>query len=101
VRALHVDAKGRLWFAASQDGLGRIDDPDAERPTMRRYGRREGLSSDTVLCVTEDSWGRIYAGTQRGVDRLDPASGLIRRFTAADGLAPGDVEACTCSAGRL
>ena len=101
VRALHVDAKGRLWFAASQDGLGRIDDPDAERPTLRRYGRREGLSSDTVLCVTEDSWGRIYAGTQRGVDRLDPASGLVRRFTAADGLAPGDVEACTWSAGRL
>jgi hypothetical protein len=47
------------------------------------------MSSDTVLCITGDAEGRIYAGTGKGVDRLEPATGHIRRFTAANGLAHG------------
>jgi signal transduction histidine kinase/ligand-binding sensor domain-containing protein len=101
VRSLHVDAAGRLWFAASQAGLGRVDDPAGQRPVVKRYGRRDGLSSDYVGCVTEDQWGRIYAGTPRGVDRLEPASGLVRHFSADDGLAGGEVEDCTRVGDRL
>jgi signal transduction histidine kinase/streptogramin lyase len=101
VRALYFDSKGRLWFASEQDGLGRIDDPRADRPAVRRYGKQDGLASDTVRCVTEDDWGRLYVGTQMGVDRLEPASGFVRHFTSDDGLARGDVRVCTRAAGRL
>jgi len=101
IRALHLDAQGRLWFAAEQEGLGRIDDPGAEHPTVRLYTKQDGLASDNVRCVTEDESGRIYAGTQLGVDRLEPTSGLVRRFASDDGLARGEVEVCTRAAGRL
>src|SRR5258706_9338354 len=65
---------------------------DAEHPRFSNYATAEGLSSDDVWCITEDQWGRIYAGTGRGVDRLDPSTGQVRHYTAADGLARGSVE---------
>ena len=45
-----------------------------------------------IQAITEDPWGRIYIGTGDVVDRLDPATGRVRRYTAADGLSPGEVQ---------
>ncbi len=50
-----------------------------------------GLASNTIQCLAEDELGRIYAGTGRGVDRLDPATGRIKHLSAADGLAHGEL----------
>ncbi len=85
-RQILIDAKGRLWLATSTGGLGRIDDPAAERPSFHTYTTREGLSSNDVYSIAEDALGRIYAGTTQGLDRLDPATGRVKRFTKADGL---------------
>src|SRR5262249_6728682 len=52
-----------------------------------------GLSSNDVKAVTEDRWGRIYLGTGRGIDRLDPATGHLRHYTANEGALLGDVVA--------
>ena len=92
IRALYPDQRGRLWIASSAGGLGHLDDPAAEAPTFASYTTTDGISSDDVWCVTEDRDGRIYAGTGRGLDRLDTASGRVIHFTSADGLAPGKVE---------
>src|SRR5262249_33067604 len=59
-------------------------------PSFVNYSTANGLASDFVLSIAEDDAGRIYLGTFKGVDRLDPAKGEIRHFTTADGLA-GDV----------
>jgi len=93
VTDLLVDHAGRLWVATSS-GLARVDKPDAERAEFKVYSVHSGLSSDNVRCLTEDSWGRIYLGTGRGIDQLDPESGQIRHYTEADGLPfPGTVRA--------
>ena len=86
IRALYLDHLGRMWIASSEGGLGRVDDPTQERPTFVRYTVKEGLSSDQITCITEDQWGRIYIGTGIGIDRLDPETGRVKRFTMADGL---------------
>jgi signal transduction histidine kinase len=91
IRALHVDLAGRLWIASSLGGLGRVDDPSAERPAIRTYRKADGLSSDNLYCVVDDAWGRVYVGTGQGVDRLDVATGRVKRFTSADGLPKGAV----------
>jgi ligand-binding sensor domain-containing protein/signal transduction histidine kinase len=93
VRGLYLDHAGRLWIATGA-GLTRIDRPDEERPSFITYSTADGLSSDQATCVTEDQWGMIYIGTGRGVDKLDPATGLIRRYTMADGLANSFVNVC-------
>ena len=95
-----ADSRGRVWAFGA--GLVRIDDPAAEQPTSRIYGVADGLSSRDVNCATEDRWGRIYFGTGRGVDRLDPATGSIAHFTADDGLPVDEVRVCgTDGAGAL
>ena len=86
VRRILIDARGTLWLATSTGGLGRIDDPAAERPSFRAYTTGEGLSSNDVYSIAADALGRIYAGTTQGLDRLDPATGRVKRFTKADGL---------------
>jgi len=102
IRWLHNDRSGRLWFAAGRGGLGRIDDPTAAWPRAIAYGRAQGLSSEMVLCLAEDRWGRIYVGTDMGVDRLEVATGRIRHLGVADGLVAGDVASATSDdSGRL
>jgi signal transduction histidine kinase len=93
INALHADCSGRLWIATQEAGLGRIDQPGADPPSIRFYTRSHGLSSDEVWSLAEDSAGQIYAGTARGVDGLNPAAGRIIRYSEADGLAPGDIRA--------
>ena len=102
ITAIHRDRRGRLWIGSNSDGLTRLDDADRERPQFVRYTKADGLSSNNVRCITSDSRGRIYVGSVRGVDRLDPDSGVVRRYTTGDGLANGFVTAALHdSRGRL
>ena len=87
IRGLHTDRHGRLWIAASGGGLGRLDETNAPRPRIVGYTTAEGLASDYVNCVTEDTAGIIYLGTARGLDQLDPETGRIKHYTQKDGLA--------------
>jgi signal transduction histidine kinase/ligand-binding sensor domain-containing protein len=91
IKDLLFDRAGRLWIASSEGGLARIDQPTADAPRFTRLSTADGLWSDEILCLTEDERGYIYAGNNRGVDRLDPASGRVKHYTAADGLAEGAV----------
>ena len=88
---LYLDHAGRLWIASTLGGLARLDDTSAERPRFITYTMAQGLSSDSINCITEDRYGRLYVGTSRGLDRLDPATGSVKPFTAADGLISGEV----------
>lgn len=92
IRQIYQDAHGNLWLASTSGGLAKIADPAAASPTIKTFTTVDGLSSDEIQTITEDKWGRIYAGTGLGVDRLDPQTGHILHYTAADGLAPGEVE---------
>jgi ligand-binding sensor domain-containing protein/two-component sensor histidine kinase len=89
VRDVYIDRGGRVWVATSRYGLYRCDNPDAPAPVFRTYTTREGLSSNSVRAITEDDAGFIYAGTVRGLDRIDPREPLeshrIRHFGAAEG----------------
>jgi ligand-binding sensor domain-containing protein/signal transduction histidine kinase len=90
VCSLLIDMRGRLWIATRRKGLLRVDDPSAGDPAFSTYAKANGLSSNTVLALAEDSMGRIYAASGGCVDRLDPATGRIHHFTTSDGLLPGE-----------
>ena len=87
VRHLFFDGRKRLWIATSYGGVGRVDHPLDEKPDFKVFSTKDGISSNQVTTVTEDRWGRIYLGTGRGIDRLDPETGKLKHFTTADGLA--------------
>lgn len=87
IRGLYSDSKGRLWIATGNGGLARVDDPDANKLRFVTYTTATGLSSNQVNCITEDRLGRIYVGTARGIDRIDPGTDRIAHYSVADGLA--------------
>lgn len=92
MRDLFIDHAGRLWIANTTVGLLRLDDVNAGQLNFVRYTPAEGLSSIGVSCITEDEFGRIYIGTGRGLDRLNPETGQIENFTTADGLPNSNLE---------
>ena len=89
INDIHVDQSGRLWLASARGGLVRVDNAGAGRPTFVSYTTAQGLSSNSTDVITEDLTGRLYVGGGHGLDQLDPATGRVKHFTAADGLAPG------------
>jgi signal transduction histidine kinase/sugar lactone lactonase YvrE len=91
IRNLGLDRNDRLWGASSRGGLLRVDGVADGRPAFSRYTTAQGLSSNEVTAVVEDTHGRIYAGTARGLDRLDPATGRIRTYRAGEGLPIGEM----------
>jgi two-component sensor histidine kinase len=87
-RAFHLDSRGWLWIGLRNQGVSMTREPGAERPQFISYRAAEGaLSSNAVWVIAEDSRGRIYFGTNKGVDRFDPQSGAWRHYTRRDGLA--------------
>jgi signal transduction histidine kinase/ActR/RegA family two-component response regulator len=83
--SIRRDRKGALWVGTSL-GLARLDG----RGPPRTWGRKEGLGGDNVRWLGETADGAIWAVLKPGsVARIDPATGKIRLFGAADGLPCG------------
>lgn len=99
VNSLYCDRKGRLWIGAHSGGLVVTDDPTAEVPVWRTLTTNDGLASDGIFTLTEDALGRIYAGSFKGMDRLDPETGLIEHFDTSSGLANNLVVGSTATPG--
>ena len=92
INDLYSDKQGHLWIGTSLSGIFRCDEPAVEHPIFTNYTTRQGLSGNYGSAVVEDLYGRIYVGTGQGLDRLDPATGQIKHFTTADGLASGLIQ---------
>ena len=100
------DSAGRLWLATTRSGVLRCDQPSAPNHEFRQYTVNEGLSVNNIRSLTLDRDGYLYAGTVRGVDRIDPKAPIgkqyVRHFTSADGLPNSEHSvAFTDSEGRL
>ena len=93
-RSLFLDSRGWLWIGLRNRGVSMTKEPTAESPEFVNFSTADGLASDFVLSIAEDDAGRIYVGTFKGLDRLDPSTGKIQHFTTADGLAGDTIEHC-------
>ncbi|HLP01663.1 MAG TPA: two-component regulator propeller domain-containing protein, partial [Opitutaceae bacterium] len=77
------DGAGGMWIGGAA-GLFHFD--RATERFTRRYTRRDGLPSDTVVSLQADLKGRLWLGTSLGLCRLDPVTGAVRNYDRADGL---------------
>jgi diguanylate cyclase (GGDEF)-like protein len=63
---------------------------------FRHSGSADSLSNDRVTALHFDRRGRLWAGTANGLDRIDPVSGRIVRFTFdprdSNAVGPGTIE---------
>ncbi|HZM90697.1 MAG TPA: two-component regulator propeller domain-containing protein [Blastocatellia bacterium] len=87
-RAVFLDSRGWLWVGLRYKGVSVTQEPATANPTFHNYSHEQGqLSSNAVRSIAEDRAGRIYFGTDRGLDRFDPNSNQWTHFTTQDGLA--------------
>ena len=93
-RVFFLDSRGWLWIGLRYRGVSLTKDPTAETPQFVNYSTANGLVSDTVWSIAEDDFGRIYLGTGKGLDQLDPATGRIHHFNTKDGLASDLINQC-------
>ncbi|RLE21358.1 MAG: hypothetical protein DRJ65_16205 [Acidobacteria bacterium] len=88
VWTLGLSSRGRL-LVGTDVGLW-IRDVNDDGPGMV-IGIEDGLPSESVIAVTEDLNGRIWAGTTHGVSVISPDGEVLRTFSAHEGLS--DTEA--------
>lgn len=86
VYAVLPTANDRLWIAVPRKGVYRVEAGSTARPRFFLIDGGAGLSSLDVRTLVADPRGRIYVGSTRGIDRIDPATGHVHRYTERDGL---------------
>ena len=64
-RSVLVDRQGAVWFGTFGRGLFRF-----ENEHLQQFSREQGLSGDIVKALAEDSRGRLWIGSDGGVDLL-------------------------------
>ena len=79
INGVTQDSLGYMWFASYSIGLIRYD---GYQVTLFRNdpGDSNSLATNNVVCVFADHNGMIWAGTQSGLDRLDPRTGIFTHF---------------------
>jgi signal transduction histidine kinase/ligand-binding sensor domain-containing protein/DNA-binding response OmpR family regulator len=88
VHALLEDHEGTLWVGTAA-GLNRMTEGSNGSVRFLRIGMREGLADEAIASLLEDDDGKLWMSTNSGITRLDPKSGRLRNFSAADGLTEG------------
>lgn len=68
VLSLAQDHDGDLWVGTFGDGVFRLD---AQGRTRRIYGTADGLPGGNIRAMSVDRAGAVWAGTQKGVVRID------------------------------
>ena|SRR5579871_897751 len=80
------DSKGRLWVAL-RGGLALMSrGPTGAWSIEKVYTERSGLVAGGVVAVLEASDGTLWVGTNEGISRLIPGSGVFQNLTRAQGL---------------
>lgn len=66
VTSIFEDSKGNLWFGTNGDGLARYDGKE-----LYYFTTKDGLPSDRVTGIIEDSSGVYWMHTGEGVSKYD------------------------------
>lgn len=90
---LAEDGARQIWVGTHQYGLQRFNTLTKGFHTYASTGARGSISNGRVNAVHVDRRGIVWAGTQNGLDALDPANGHIRNYRIEDGL-PGNAVSC-------
>lgn len=77
---------GTLWVGTQANGVYNID-PEKER-IIQKFTETQGLLANFINLVISDKTGRIYIGTNKGLNVYNPADNRIYTYNDKNGL-PG------------
>ncbi|MBN2744144.1 MAG: response regulator [Marinilabiliaceae bacterium] len=81
-------ASGDVYLGTFGGGLNVISHIDVlnQHFDWRYVMRNDGLSSNVINSIVEDKSGKLWLGTDNGINHYDPVTGLVERYREADGL---------------
>lgn len=85
VLSLHMAKNGILWVGSS-GGLTKININYTPSYSFENYTTRSGLPNNTIHAILEDSEGKIWLSTNKGLSKFDPEQEIFLNFNSADGL---------------
>lgn len=91
LRHVFEDSRHGLWFAPDRGPLMCADIALTEVKAVRSSQISE---SDPCMCITEDSEGMLWIGSETGLTRYNPDDGSYRRFNLSHGLPDMIFTAC-------
>ena len=69
IRSLYLDSKKNLWIGTRLGGLTKYHQPSGEWKTYKKdINDPTSISNDEILSITEDSKGRLWVGTEDGLN---------------------------------
>ena len=87
IKAIFVDSDSIVWIGSDIGGLAKFD---RENEIFIRYTNSlldsNSLSSNNVFSIYEDSKGRFWIATEKGLNLMDRKKGTFSKITIADGL---------------
>jgi diguanylate cyclase (GGDEF)-like protein len=87
ISTLFLDRENTLWIASIGHGLKRWDGQER----WEGYMKANGLSNNTVWAPLVDRQGRLWVGTEAGLDWKQPDSNRLQAWSAP-GVEPAPVE---------
>lgn len=94
LRAVVEDDSHALWIGTFDEGLYRLDPlTGATLQFTNSSASSRRLSDNRVNSLLVDSAGKLWVGTQNGLDEVDPkAQSIVGKFSEKDGLSNNSVQ---------
>lgn len=85
--AISEDIDGNIWFGTESNYVYKYQDGK-----LKQYGRKEGIPGNSIWCLYSDSHQNLWIGANKGIAKLDPATGLFTPIPELDGLTVTSIE---------
>lgn len=82
INCIHEARNGVFWIG-TREGVYGYDEIKKE---LKQYTTVNQLPNNVVYGILEDSFGRLWMSTNKGLSCLDPETGKFRNFTESDGI---------------
>ncbi|MVT08778.1 hybrid sensor histidine kinase/response regulator transcription factor [Chitinophaga tropicalis] len=83
IQCLLAGKDGSLWGGTAGRGLCRLD---FKNDSFKIYSASDGLANEVIWKILEDSTGKLWFSTNKGISRLDPSQSRVKNFTSGNGL---------------
>ncbi|MGQ8366023.1 ligand-binding sensor domain-containing protein [Glaciecola sp. 1036] len=88
VWTIFEDSRGNIWFGTQGGGLHLLQEKDFARAKFEytSFSQANGMPSNVVYGILEDTEGFLWITTNRGLVKMNPITFEMKVFTTAQGL---------------
>lgn len=83
VPSFYCDSRNRIWVGTKGGGLNLFDETTG---SFKNWTVTNGLCSDNINSITEDTTGKLWLGTSNGISCFDTDNNSFENFSTKDGL---------------